>query len=83
VEDYQSENSTMTTSFQTVLLVLMILVTVLLYALIVIVKRQEAITDELLRRSVCMQSMLELDNPKTRSQGVKLPLGSGNSMGNG
>jgi hypothetical protein len=78
VEDYQSENSTMTTSFQTVLLVLMILVTVLLYALIVIVKRQEAITDELLRRSVCMQSMLELDNPETRSQEGKLLLGSGN-----
>jgi hypothetical protein len=78
VEDYQSENSTMTTSFQTVLLVLMILVTVLLYALIVTVKRQEAITDELLRRSVCMQSMLELDNPETRSQEGKLLLGSAN-----
>jgi hypothetical protein len=78
VEDYRSENSTMTTSFQTVLLVLMILVTVLLYALIVIVKRQEAITDELLRRSVCMQSMSELDNPETRSQGGKLLLGSVN-----
>jgi hypothetical protein len=78
VEDYQSENSTMTTSFQTVLLVLMILVTVLLYALIVIVKRQEAITDELLRRSVCMRSMSELDNPETRSQGGKLLLGSAN-----
>lgn len=61
----------------TVLLVLMILQTVGLFALLAIAKRQESMSNELLKRSGNMQDTLELYNPTTRSQEESFRYGSG------
>jgi uncharacterized membrane protein YqiK len=59
------------------LLALMILIIVLYYALLVISKRQEAMLDELLKRSGERQDTSVLNNPDTRSQAGRIQDGSG------
>jgi hypothetical protein len=60
-----------------VLLVAMILLTVLCSALLAISKRQEAMLDELLKRTGSMQETSVLINPETRSQAGSCQNGSG------
>jgi hypothetical protein len=64
-----------TTLILMALLATTILLTVLCSALLAISKRQEAMLDELLKRSGNMQDTLVLSNPKTRYQGVSIQHG--------
>jgi hypothetical protein len=68
VRDFSPDVSHSTMLYRMALLVLMILTTVLCYALLVISKRQEAMLEELLKRSGSMQETSVLINPETRSQ---------------
>jgi hypothetical protein len=67
----------MITVFLMVLLALTILLIVECSALLAISKRQEAMLDELLKRSGSMQETSVLINPETRSQVGSYPNGSG------
>jgi hypothetical protein len=75
--DFNPDVSHSTMLYRTVLLVLMILTTVLCCALLAISKRQEAMLDELLKRSGSMQETSVLINPETRSQVGNCRNGSG------
>jgi hypothetical protein len=66
-----------TTLYRTGLLVLMTLATAMSYASLVINGRQEAMLDELLKRSGSMQETSVLMNPETRSRVGSCPNGSG------
>jgi hypothetical protein len=68
VRDLSQEGLHTIMSSLMVLLVILGLITVLCSVSIVISKRQEAMLDELLKRSGNMQDTLALSNPKTRSQ---------------
>jgi hypothetical protein len=76
--DFNPDVSHSTMLYRTALLVLMILTTVLCSALLAISKRQEAMLDELLKRSGSMQETSALINPETRSQAERHQNGSGN-----
>jgi hypothetical protein len=78
VRDFNPNVSHSTMLYLTALLVLTILITVLCSALLAISKRQEAMLDELLKRSGSMQETSVLINPETRSQVGSCPNGSGN-----
>jgi hypothetical protein len=71
------EESRTITSILMALLVITILTTVLCSALLAISKRQEAMLDELLKRSGSMQETSVLINPETRSQAERHLNGSG------
>jgi hypothetical protein len=75
--DSSQEESHTITSFLMASLVAMILLIAQLSVLVVIGKRQEAMLDELLRRSGSMQETSVLINPETRSQGERHRNGSG------
>jgi hypothetical protein len=74
---YSQDVSHMITVFLMVLLALTILLIVECSALLAISKRQEAMLDELLKRSGSMQETSVLINPETRSQVGSYPNGSG------
>jgi hypothetical protein len=75
--DSRQEESHTIIRYQMVSLVLTIFITVMCYALSVISKRQEAMLDELLKRSGSMQEKSVLINPETRSQVGNFRPGSG------
>jgi hypothetical protein len=77
VRDFSPDVSHSTMLYRMALLVLMILTTVLCSALLVISKRQEAMLEELLKRSGSMQETSVLINPETRSQVGRVQHGSG------
>jgi hypothetical protein len=80
---YSQDVSHTTILFQTALLVLMILTTVMCSALLAISKRQEMMLDELLKRSGSMQETSVLINPETRSQAGSYQDGKGRWLANG
>jgi hypothetical protein len=67
-----------TTLILMALLAFLLLTTVMCSVLLAIAKRQEAMLDELLKRSGSMQETSVLINPETRSQVGSCPNGSGN-----
>jgi signal transduction histidine kinase len=75
---FKPEESSTIIIIQTVLLVLIALIIVECFALFVISKRQEAMLDELLKRTGSMQETSVLINPETRSQAERHRNGSGN-----
>jgi cytoskeletal protein RodZ len=76
LDSSRDESHTIMSSLM-VLLVILGLTTVLCSVLLVIAKRQEAMLDELLKRSGSMQETSVLINPETRSQGGSILPGSG------